>query len=129
MKFTKQLACAAFALIIAAGSTSMAADKHAHGAKHGGQFIETENHQGVEMVVAGDALAFHITENDKPADLKGASMRAVIQTDGGVKTYPLTVEGSTLKVKLAAPLPSGAKVALTGKDGHGHALQVRFVKK
>lgn len=34
-----------------------------------------------------------------------------------------------LKAELAAALPSGSKIALTGKDGHGHTLQARFVTK
>ena len=102
---------------------------HGHGAKHGGQFMEVGGHQGVEMVIDGQSIAFHITENDKPADLNGASFKAVIQTSAGVKMYPLAVEGSTLKTKLAAALPSGAKVVITGKDGHGHTLQARFVTK
>lgn len=30
---------------------------------------------------------------------------------------------------LKDPLPAGAKIVLSGKDRHGHALQTRFVKQ
>jgi hypothetical protein len=129
MNIVKSVGVFALVFAITLAGEAMAAGEHAHGAKHGGQFVEVEGHQGVEMVVSGDTLIFHITESDKPADLKGASVRAVIQTDSGIKTYPLSVEGSTLRTKLAAPLPNGAKIAISGKDGHGHTLQARFVKK
>ena len=129
MKISQAVGLIALVLAISTAGEAMAAGEHAHGAKHGGQFVEIEGHQAVEMVVSGDTLIFHITESDKPADLKGATVRAVIQTDAGVKTYPLSVEGSTLRTKLAAPLPNGAKIAISGKDGHGHTLQARFVKK
>lgn len=119
----------ALALVLGAPNVAVAAGGHEHGPKHGGQFVEVEDEQGIEMVTSADGITFHVTENDKPADLTGGSFKAVVQTGDGVKMYSLTVEGSTLKAKLAAALPAGAKVAVTGKDGHGHTLQARFVKK
>ncbi len=116
-------------LFLGASSAAWAAGGHDHGPKHGGQFVEVGAEQGVEMVTSAEGITFHVTENDKPANLTGSSFRVVIQTGAGVKMYPLAVEGSTLKAKLPNALPAGAKVALTGKDGHGHTLQARFVKK
>ena len=117
------------ALALGCSSEAMSAGEHDHDTKHGGQFVLLENHQGVEFVISGDTITFHITENDKPADLMGASFKAIVQTDAAVKTYPLTVDGSTLKAKLATVPLAGAKVVITGKDGHGHILQARFVIK
>lgn len=81
------------ALTLALGNSAivMAAGDHDHDSKHGGQFVLVEGHQGVEMVISGNNLTFHITESDQPADLSGASFKAVVQTEAGVKLYPLTV--------------------------------------
>ena len=111
-----------------AASGAMATSEHHHGAKHGGQFVELKGHQGVEMVVKGNAITFFVTEEDKPAHLEGGSFRVVVQAGSSVKMYPLKVDGSTLKVQLDSVLPRGAKIVITGKDGHGHTLQARFVK-
>ncbi len=108
---------------------ALAAGGHKHGAKHGGQYVEVEGHQGVELVASADSITFYITENDKPADLKGASFKAIVQTGTGIKIYPLKVEGGSLKVKLTTALPTGTKIVISGKDGHGHTLQARFVTK
>lgn len=116
-------------LVLGASSAAWAAGGHDHGPKHGGQFVEVGAEQGVEMVTSADGITFHVTEKDKPADLTGGAFKAVVQTGADVKMYPLTVEGNTLKAKLPKALSAGAKVALTGKDGHGHTLQARFVKK
>ncbi len=102
---------------------------HDHSAKHGGQFVEVKGHHGVEMVAGSDTLVFHLTEEGKPMDLAGASFRAVVQSAAGNKVLVLKAEGSLLSAKLDAPLPKGAKIALSGKDGHGHTIQARFVKK
>ena len=119
----------ALAIALGHSAIALAADDHDHGSKYGGQFVLVEGHQGVEMVVSSKNITFHITEKDKPADLSGASFKAVVQTEAGVKMYPLTAEGGLLKAELATELPAGSKVALTGKDGHGHTLQARFVTK
>lgn len=119
----------ALTLALAASGIALAAGGHDHGAKHGGQFVETEGHQGVELVTKASSVTFHITEGGKPANLNGASLKAIVQTVTGVKAYPLTVEGSMLKTKIAAPLPAGSKIVISGKDGHGHFLQARFVTK
>ena len=75
-------------------------EEHGHHAKHGGQLIELGDHQAVEMVVGSDVIS-----------------------------SALTIESNRLIAKLAKPVASGAKVVLTGKDGHGHVLQARFVRK
>ena len=117
------------AMVLVAVPPASAADEHAHAAKHGGQFIEVEGHHGIEMVATSEALVFYLTEEDKPVDLTGAQFKAVVQSDDGTATIALAVEGGALSGKLKAPLPVGAKIVITGKDRHGHALQARFVKK
>ena len=105
------------------------AEKHDHAAKHGGQIIELANHQSVEMVTRGSEVSFYIMEDDKPADLHGGSFRIFVQSGANVMSATLEVDGNRLRATLANPMPAGAKVVVTGKDGHGHVLQARFVKK
>ena len=143
--FSNMLAAVFFAagLTFAVGisNESIAADKHedhsghghkeehGHHAKHGGQLIELGDHQAVEMVVRGTEISFYVSEDDKPADLDGGTFRLFVQNGSDVMSSTLTIKGNRLIAKLAKPVTSGAKVVLTGKDGHGHVLQARFVKK
>ena len=116
------------ALIITAGSAT-AADDHAAEAKHGGQYVEVEGHHGVEMVATADTLLFYLTDDHQPMDLSGAQFKAIVQTDAGTATVALTSDAGALKGALKSALPAGAKVVISGKDRHGHALQARFVKQ
>lgn len=104
-------------------------EEHGHHAKHGGQLIELGDHQAVEMVVRGTEISFYVSEDDKPADLDGGTFRLFVQNGSDVMSSGLTIKGNRLIAKLAKPVASGAKVVLTGKDGHGHVLQARFVRK
>ena len=104
-------------------------EEHGHHAKHGGQLIELGDHQAVEMVVRGTEISFYVSEDDKPADLAGGTFRLFVQNGSDVMSSALTIKGNRLIAKLAKPVASGAKVVLTGKDGHGHVLQARFVRK
>lgn len=101
----------------------------AHGAKHGGQFQEVNDHHGVEMVVSGASVVFHMTHEHQPNDMTGASFKAVVQSQAGTSTVALTPDGSALKGNLPNSPAKGAKIALTGKDGHGDVIQARFVMK
>lgn len=123
------IAAVSAAALFAGMATVSAADDHAHAAKHGGQYVEVEGHHGVEMVATPEALTFHLTDDDKPMDLTGAQFKAIVQTDAGTASVALSVEGGALKGTLKSPLPVGAKIVISGKDRHGHALQARFVKQ
>lgn len=102
-------------------------DEAGHGAKHGGQFVETADHHGVEMVLSGTSLVFHMTEDHDPLDVTGSKFKAIIQTDAGTRMVELKAEGTTLTASLDSALPKGAKVAVTGKGPHGSVIQARFV--
>ena len=112
-----------------AAEKKSAAGEHGEGAQHGGQFVEVGEHVGVEMVASATSLVFHMSEDHKPMDLNGAAFKAIVQADGATKILPLTPEGDTLVAKLDAPLPKGAIIAISGKDGHGHTVQARLVKE
>ena len=145
MTSSKAAFAALFAASLALGaapSTAIAQDTHDHGAEkesasgehgegaqHGGQFVEVGEHVGVEMVASASSLVFYMSEDHKPMDLKGAAFKAIVQADGATKILPLTPEGDTLVAKLDAPLPKGAIIAISGKDGHGHTVQARIVKE
>ena len=124
------IALASVAIALAAPLPATAKDDdHAHGAEHGGQFVELDDHHGVEMVSGDTSLMFHISDDHKPMNLTGGSFKAVVQTDAGTKMLPLAIDGSALKTELDRALPAGAKIVITGKDAEGHTIQARFVKK
>lgn len=95
--------------------------------QHGGQLVEDANHHSVELVLDGTSIAFHLREHAEPLDLAGSNFKAIVQTDAGTRTLDLAIDGSALRGSLDAPLPKGSRVVLTGKDGHGDAIQARFV--
>lgn len=128
MRKLSQVAAILTALTMAVSPAAAAGD-HAAGGKHGGQYVEVEGHHGVEMVATADALTFHLTDDHQPMDLTGAQFKAIVQTDAGTVTVALAAEAGALKGALKAALPAGAKVVISGKDQHGHALQARFVKQ
>lgn len=99
------------------------------GAQHGGQYIELQDHHGVEMVATPDAVTFYVTDDHKPMDLAGSQFKAVVQSDQATTVIELVINNGSLKGALKAPLPAGAKIVLSGKDRHGHAIQARFVKQ
>ena len=121
------IAAMAAASILVVGASGPKAQGHAHGAKHGGLYVEAEGHHGVELVLAPAAIKFYLSDDDKPMDLVGAEFRAVVQADGKNTVVPLKVDGDGLTGSLTAALPSGAIVVISGKDRHGHAVQARFV--
>ena len=124
------IALASVAIALAAPLPATAKDdNHAYGAEHGGQFVELDDHHGVEMVPGDTSLMFHLTDDHKPMNLTGGSFNVIVQTDAGTKMLPLAIDGSALKTALDRALPAGAKIVISGKDAEGHIIQARFVKK
>ena len=103
-----------------AGS-ALAQGKGPHGGILGG-----DRHHGVELVLNGTSITFYLLDDGKVESAKGSSLRAVIQEGSKNVTIPLAVEGEKVVAKLEAPLPKGARVVVTGKNGHGHTVQARF---
>ena len=122
------------ALSIAALACALAATASAHDKskaltpQHGGILIEVDHH-AVEMVLKPESITFHVTEHGEPIDVTGASFKAVVQTPAGTSMLELKAEATTLSSALDAPLPTGTKIALTGKDKAGDVIQARFVTK
>ena len=124
------IALASVAIALAAPLPATAKDDdHAHGAEHGGQFVELDDHHGVEMVAGDTSLMFHLTDDHKLMNLTGGSFKVIVQTDAGTKMLPLAIDGSALKTALDRALPAGAKIVISGKDAEGHIIQARFVKR
>ena len=115
--------------LVASPMSAKADDKHDHGAIYGGQFVEVEGHHGVEMVSDATSIAFYLSEEHKPMVLTGGSFKVIIQNGSDTKIVPLTIDGNKLSAKLDAELLKGAKLAMSGKDAHGHTIQARFVKE
>ncbi|MBS0268456.1 MAG: hypothetical protein JSS54_05685 [Proteobacteria bacterium] len=119
-----QLIAAAFVL----GAVSPAfAHEEAKG-PNGGHVIEASGHH-IEFVPSQTEATFYLSDAaGKPIASKGTKAKAFVQ-DGG-KTVPLELtpaDPDKLIAKLASPLSSGAKVAVTATMVDGHNLQARYV--
>lgn len=95
---------------------------------NGGHVMEASGHH-IEFVPSPTELTFYLSdEGGKPIASKGAKAKAFVQ-DGG-KTTPLELtpaDPDKLTGKLAAPLSSGTKVAVSATMADGHHLQARYV--
>ncbi len=93
---------------------------------NGGQLADVDGHP-VEFVASAGELTFYFSDHEGgPEPTKNASGRAVVQADGVTTIINLTpADPNRLVGKLDAPLPTGAKIALTSKIG-GHSMNARF---
>jgi hypothetical protein len=82
----------------------------------------------LELVVGFTELTVYILEKGKVVETTGAALRATVQQSGATTTLELVdQQGKRLVAKLAAPLPTGTTVIVSGKNKHGHLLNGRFV--
>lgn len=113
---------AALALAITTG----AALAQARG-PNGGMVGGSGDHQ-VELVVAPAEISVYLLHDGKVDTVQGATVRAVVQDGGRTTNVALTASGSNRLVgKLEAPLASGARVVISGRDNHSHSISARFV--
>ncbi len=108
-------------------STALATGAAAQGnGPNGGQLADVDGHP-VEFVASASELTFYFSDHDGgPEPTKGASGRAVVQAGGKTTIVKLApAVPNRLVGKLDAPLPAGAKIALTSKIG-GHSMNARF---
>lgn len=112
---------AALTLAIGAGAAL------AQAGPNGGMIAGTGEHQ-VELVIAPAQISIYLLDDGKPTSVRGATVRAVVQEGGRTTTVALEPNGpNRLSGPLAAPLPKGARVVVSGRDSHGHAVSARFV--
>lgn len=110
-----------------AGTLGLAGPVLAQGTgPNGGMLSGSKDHE-VELVASPTAITVYVLDHGKVESPKGVTVRAVVQDGAKTETVPLTVEGDKLVGKLNAPLGKGARVVISGKDGHGHTVQGRFV--
>lgn len=95
---------------------------------HGGQVIDSAGHH-LEFVPSTTELTFFLSdEAGKPLPSAGSSGKAIVQDAGKTSQLDLApADPDKLTAKLAAPLASGAKIAVTATMADGHALQALFV--
>ena len=118
---------AATTLAIALGLAGTAIAQKA--AKHGGQTAVVAGHHDAELVISPTALTLYLTNHGKPLVPADNAIKATIQ-EGNKKTEVLMkAEGEKAVASLAAPLPKGAIVVLTGKISGGHGMTARFTAK
>lgn len=124
MSTIKHLLASLFALVIVvAAHPAMAQTTGPNGGLLGGK----DDHQ-TELLVTPTELIVYLIHNGKVDDIKGVSIRAVIQEGGANTSINFSaVEAKRFVAKLATPLGKGAIVAITGKDHHGHAITARYV--
>jgi hypothetical protein len=95
---------------------------------NGGKLAGKAGHE-TELVVGPTELVVYLIDHGKPHSVKGVSLRAVIQQEGGASTTVAfaPADDKKLVAKLSAPLSKGAIVVLTGKDDHRDAIASRYV--
>ncbi len=85
------------------------------------------DHQ-VELVVAPAEISVYLLHDGKVDTVQGATVRASFRMAGARPMSRLTASGSNRLVgKLEAPLASGARVVISGRDNHSHSISARFV--
>lgn len=97
--------------------------------KHGGQYLEYNTHYGIELITRADKLIFHMTDHLQPKDMSGSVFKVFVQSKNGTNSYKAIAKETTLVVALSEPVPVGAKIVLTGKDGDGQTIQARLIRK
>lgn len=124
--FRKKAQLIATALVLAAASPALAHEEVK--GPNGGHVMEASGHH-IEFVPSPTEVTFYLSdEAGKPIASKNAKAKAFVQ-DGG-KTTPLALTPAApdkLTAKLATPLKSGGKVAVTATTPDGHNLQARYV--
>ncbi len=116
------LLAAVLALAIAGG----AALAQARG-PNGGMVGGPADHQ-VEVVIAPTEISVYLLHDGKVSTVEGATVRAVVQDGGRTINVALAASGANRLVgRLEAPLASGARLVVSGRDGHSHSVSARFV--
>ena len=97
---------------------------------NGGQVVDDSGHH-VELTSKGDQIMLFLSDAaDKPINSIKATGRVIVQDGSKQVTTELVATAPNLLVaKLAAPLPAGAKLAITIKLGDGHDVKARFVTR
>lgn len=94
---------------------------------NGGMVAGSADHQ-VELVVAPTEISIYLLDDGKVTAVQGANVRAVVQDAGRTITVALAANGpNRLAGRLEAPLTKGARVVISGRDGHNHSVSARFV--
>lgn len=110
MKKTLLALLCASSLII---PTAYAADKHDHGAKHGG-IVQEAGETEFELVVKADSMTLYVFHQEKPLATAGAKAEATLHAGSNKTTVTLAPAGDN---KLAAQgsfkTGVGARVAVT----------------
>jgi hypothetical protein len=94
---------------------------------NGGMLAGSADHQ-VELVVAPTEISVYLLDDGKVTAVQGANVRAVVQDAGRTINVALAANGpNRLTGRLEAPLAKGARVVISGRDGHNHSVSARFV--
>lgn len=122
--FRKSIQIAALSLFL----TSSAAFAHEEAkGPNGGQVADASGHHVEFVPAAGEVTFFLSDEEGKPIASLGAKGKVIVQQDGKANPVELApAEPNKLSAKLAAPLASGAKLALTATLPDGHSVQALF---
>ncbi len=114
----------AAALVLAVATGSALAQRTG---PNGGMIGGSADHQ-VELVIAPAEISVYLLEDGKVTPVQGANVRAVVQDAGRTINVALAASGpNRLAGRLEAPLAKGARVVISGRDGHNHSVSARFV--
>jgi hypothetical protein len=95
---------------------------------NGGQVVDDAGYH-IEFTSKGEEIILYLSDNaEKPISSEKATGRIIIQDSVKQATAEFAAaEPNILSAKLAAPLPTGAKLVVTLKLANGHNLRARFV--
>ena len=106
----------------------LGAPSFAQGTGPNGGLVAGAGSHKTELVVSPTELVVYLLEDGKAHELKGATLRAVVQQGGKTSTVNFAdKDGKRLVGKLQTPLSKGAIVVVTGKDSHGDQFNARYV--
>jgi hypothetical protein len=119
------------ALVLAAMlfAAPVVADPHKHGSKGpNGGAMEDVAGMHVEFVPAGNALTFHVlNEDNKPVSAKGFTGSVLVVNGQDRETITLTVSGeNALKGEAKKPIAPGSAITLMIKTDGGKTGQAKY---
>jgi hypothetical protein len=98
---------------------------------HGGQVVDVEGGHLEFLATPGEIVVYVTGPNDETLASAGMTGRAIVQDGGKLQELPLVAKPpNMLAAALVAPLPKGAKVAISATLANaGKPVQARFVVK
>jgi hypothetical protein len=128
MKTNLSIVLAAAIASAAFSGVAFGKDDHAHGAKHGGIFVETKA-LDFEIVAKPDTIQVYVADHGKPVKLEGAKGKVTLLNGSEKTEVDLSPAGEKLEAKGSFKVAKGTKgialVTLAGKPAATARFEVK----